>query len=90
MNENHWDFKLYDMKTLGMITFKNKSKKFRFQFYWPSFTLTKRELYFNFPIVFRLLYPNKTVYNKNTYWGIGGQIFGFGVGMDYEFNKKSS
>jgi hypothetical protein len=60
---------------------------YRLQFYWPQVCIrTKpiKEFYVSFETVFRFLIDNRS----DKYWGVGLQLFGFGIGIDNENKFK--
>ena len=78
----------------GLITFSFGGKSpryedgYRFQLYWPTLYIRKynpakegpysrAEIYFAAPTTFRLV-------RGKDFWGVGGNLLGFGVGIDYE------
>ena len=66
------------MKSSGFCT--KKFKNFRIQFYYPKFHFYKTDIYFSFDNCIRIM-------NGKDIFGFGFQVFGFGLGFDYE-NKS--
>ena len=74
------------MKTNGMYT--KEIGKWRIQFYWMNFTITKSEFYVGCDTVVRFVRQHYTGRDAGFYRGAGFQILGFGIGIDY-FRKDT-